>query len=237
MQRKKMAVIGVSAAMLAGAGAGLAVTWPSGAGAGSSLSASVDPTQDTTGGTSATPSTDSTTPSTESAQPNVKPHNGLKDILDQMVAAGTITQDQADAILAAIQAAHPGEPGDHKGGHHGGPGFGGIGGVGGLGGLGGLAGPLQDGLDAAAKAIGITSDQLKTELESGKTIADVATEKGVDVQTVIDAIVASETANIQDQLTKIVTSIVNGDIGKGMWPGHGPEQAPPSTEAPTTTTG
>src|SRR4051794_17858614 len=41
-------------------------------------------------------------------------------------------------------------------------------------------------LDAAATALGITTDELKTELESGKTIAQVASDKGVDVQTVID---------------------------------------------------
>jgi len=239
MKRKKMAVVGVSAAMLAGAGAGLAVTWPSGAGAGGSLSASVDPSADTTVSTDVTPATDSTTPSTDSTQPAAKPRGGgLKDILDQMVAAGTITQDQADAIIAAIDAKRStddaaGGQGDH-GGHHrgpGGPGFGGFGG------LGGLAGPLQDGLDAAAGAIGITSDELKTELEAGKTIADVATEKGVDVQTVIDAVVASETANIEDQVTKIVTSVVNGEFGKGMWPGSTPDQAPPSSDDTTTTTG
>src|SRR3954447_26598046 len=45
-------------------------------------------------------------------------------------------------------------------------------------------------LETAATALGITPDELRTELEAGKTIAQVAGEKGVDVQTVIDALVA-----------------------------------------------
>ena len=45
-------------------------------------------------------------------------------------------------------------------------------------------------LEAAAEALGMTTDELRTELEAGKTIADVAGEQGVDVQTVIDAMVA-----------------------------------------------
>ena len=45
-----------------------------------------------------------------------------------------------------------------------------------------------------------------TELQADKTIADVAAEKGVDVQTVIDAIVAAET----ERLTERVMNAVNG---------------------------
>ncbi len=45
----------------------------------------------------------------------------------------------------------------------------------------------------AAEAIGIDDDTLFDEILAGKSIAQVATEKGVDVQTVIDAIVKAET--------------------------------------------
>ncbi len=38
------------------------------------------------------------------------------------------------------------------------------------------------GLKAAAEALGITPDELKTELEAGKSIAQVAEEKDIDVQ-------------------------------------------------------
>lgn len=40
----------------------------------------------------------------------------------------------------------------------------------------------------AADTIGISTDELRTELKSGKSIADVATDHGVDPQTVITAI-------------------------------------------------
>ncbi len=53
-------------------------------------------------------------------------------------------------------------------------------------------------LDAAASALGITTDELATELRAGKTIADVAGEKGVDVQTVIDAMVADANARLDE---------------------------------------
>jgi len=55
------------------------------------------------------------------------------------------------------------------------------------------------GLDAAAKAIGITTDDLRTALKGGKTIAAVAKAKGVDVQKVIDAMVAAESAEIDQR--------------------------------------
>lgn len=45
-------------------------------------------------------------------------------------------------------------------------------------------------LEAAAKALGMTTDELTTALQSGKTLEDLATDKGVDIQTVRTAIQA-----------------------------------------------
>ncbi len=45
-------------------------------------------------------------------------------------------------------------------------------------------------LEAAAKALGMTTDELTSALQSGKTLEQLATEKGVDFQTVQDAIQA-----------------------------------------------
>jgi hypothetical protein len=56
-------------------------------------------------------------------------------------------------------------------------------------------------LEVAAKAIGISVDDLRTALDSGKTIADVANDNKVDPQTVIDALVADASARI-DQAVK-----------------------------------
>jgi hypothetical protein len=75
-------------------------------------------------------------------------------------------------------------------------------------------GPGQGGprLDAAAEAIGITADELKTELEAGKSIAQVAEAHGVDAQTVIDALVAAgkeHLAEMEAELPDRVTELVN----------------------------
>jgi hypothetical protein len=57
----------------------------------------------------------------------------------------------------------------------------------------------------AATAIGISEDDLKTALQSGQSMADVATANGVDPQTVIDALVA-------DAQAKLAEKVANGDI-------------------------
>lgn len=44
-------------------------------------------------------------------------------------------------------------------------------------------------LEAAAKALGITEEQLKTQLQDGKTLAEIAKAQNVDKQKVIDALV------------------------------------------------
>jgi hypothetical protein len=52
---------------------------------------------------------------------------------------------------------------------------------------GGRPGP---GLGAAAEALGLTEDELHEALAGGQTLAEVAAAEGVDLQTVIDAMVA-----------------------------------------------
>lgn len=47
-------------------------------------------------------------------------------------------------------------------------------------------------LEAAAKALGMTTDDLTAALKEGKTLEGLATEKGVDFQTVQDAIQAAQ---------------------------------------------
>lgn len=75
-----------------------------------------------------------------------------------------------------------------------------------------------EGLAAAAAALGMTEAELKTGLAGGKSIADVATEQGVDVQTVIDALVAHATARLveieaalPDRMTELVNRTGWGD--------------------------
>jgi len=219
-RQRKFAIAGVTGAMLVGAGTGVVLNLPTGAGASDSATIATTGTTDSTDTTVATEggssdSTDTTTATNDGNAPTppdapaIGRGDFLKTALDALVADGTITQAQEDAILEGLKAQVP-TVGDGKF-----PGPGGMGGPGmGRGGRdhGGVGGPMFGGrggasLDAAATALGITADELKTELQAGKTIADVATEKGVDVQKVIDAIVAAETANITERVTDMVNGV------------------------------
>ncbi len=57
------------------------------------------------------------------------------------------------------------------------------------------------GLDEAAAALGMTTDELRTALAGGQSIADVAKAKGVDLAKVTDALVAAYTKHEQDEVT------------------------------------
>jgi hypothetical protein len=122
---------------------------------------------------SADSSTDTTTAAANGA--TAAPRGAwMTDALAKLVEADTITQAQADAVAEALEAARP----------EGGPGHGGRG-----------PGP---GLTAVASAIGISEVDLRTALQGGDTIADVARAKGVDVTTVIDAIVAEMNSHLDE---------------------------------------
>jgi hypothetical protein len=55
-------------------------------------------------------------------------------------------------------------------------------------------------LSVAAGAIGISESDLRTALQSGQSMADVATANGVDPQKVIDALVADAQAKLAEQV-------------------------------------
>lgn len=86
-------------------------------------------------------------------------------------------------------------------------------------------------LDAAAKALGMTSTDLSTELQSGKTLSDIATEKGVNLQTVEDAMKAARRTEMTTQINQAVTDgqmsqdkanwLLEG-LNKGYLDGPGP---------------
>jgi hypothetical protein len=59
--------------------------------------------------------------------------------------------------------------------------------------------------DAAAKALGMTPEQLFSELHSGKSLSDIATEKGVDLQKVYDAMNADRIAAMKASIQQAVT--------------------------------
>jgi len=85
-------------------------------------------------------------------------------------------------------------------------------------------------LDAAAKALGMTSSDLSTQLQNGKTLSDLAASKNVTLQSVQDAITAARHAQMTAQINQAVTSgqmtqdkadwLLEG-LGKGYLDGPG----------------
>jgi hypothetical protein len=111
--------------------------------------------------------------------------------VDDALSKQEITKAQADAMKARVQAGDynffsRGGPGG-KDGRDGGP----NGGPNGRGAPGGdrVGGPEL--MDATAKALGLTSEELRTQVQSGKTITEIAASKKVDVKTVQAAVLAA----------------------------------------------
>ncbi len=114
----------------------------------------------------------------------------LKARLQTLVDDNTLTSSQLDAVVTALEAARPMGGGQEGGQNHGGA----------------RGEKRQERLTTAAEAIGITADELKTAIEGGQTIAQVAEANGKTVQSVIDALVAQATTD----LTQRITDMVNG---------------------------
>jgi polyhydroxyalkanoate synthesis regulator phasin len=189
---KKLAGTGLAIGLVAGAGAGLIIELAGNAGAASNTPAAIavgDSTADTTAtsDTTATTDTSGTTDAPDTNRPD--PTTKLQEVLKPLVDDGTITQDQADKVIAAIVAARP------AGFPHGGGPFGGHRGPGGLGGV------IGAGLDTVATTLGISADEVKTALESGQTLADLAVAHGKTAQDVIDAIVAEAKTHLDTAVT------------------------------------
>ena len=110
------------------------------------------------GAVTANPTATSTDPTVAAA---VDPSTRLTSTIGELVTDGTLTQAQADKVIAALKAAGP--VGGPRGGRGGGP-----------------------SLDVAAKTLGVTATDLAASLRAGKSLADVAKDKGVVVQNVID---------------------------------------------------
>jgi len=104
--------------------------------------------------------------------------------LDEAVTEGWLTEDQAQQMQERMaEGLGPGMRGG---------GFGPM-----RGGRGGLMGGHENSLiDVAAEALDLSVQDLLTELQDGKSIADVAGEKGVDVQTIADAHLAQLTETL-----------------------------------------
>lgn len=114
----------------------------------------------------------------------------MKARVDEAVKAGHLTQAEGKRIKERIDANEfpvlglGGPHGHHRMGFH-------------------------HGLDAAAKYLGMTEAALRTQLESGKTLAQVAKAKGKSVDGLVDALVA-------DKKQGIDRAVENGDLTKAQ---------------------
>ncbi|NAZ77848.1 hypothetical protein GTQ99_20900 [Kineococcus sp. T13] len=98
----------------------------------------------------------------------------IRDALAGLVGDGTLTQEQADTVASTLDSSDAlrGGPGGHGGGR----------GV---------------DLDAAAEAVGLSAEELRTALQAdGATLASVAAEQGVAEQELVDALVADATERL-----------------------------------------
>lgn len=225
MRPRRLAVYGLTAGLLGGGAAGLLLTGSTPA------SAQVSDESTTT-----TAPADPATPAP--AAGSAKPAKGdwAKSALDPLVANGTLTQAQADAVIAALESARPAKGPGGKGGRHG-----------------------VSNLTAAASALGMTEADLRTALQGGKSLAAVAQEKGVAVATVVDALVAQLKAHLDEHVASgkntqaeadqiladsraRIEAFVNGvapsggpGFGKGFRGrgGHGPGRGGPGRPAPS----
>ena len=95
----------------------------------------------------------------------------LKNALSGLVTDGTLTQAQADKVATTLDSMRPDR---HRGGRHG-----------------GLRREIfaQEAV-AAAKTLGLTPAQLRAQLQSGKSLAQVAAAQKISVTTLVDALVA-----------------------------------------------
>jgi hypothetical protein len=161
----------------------------------------------------------------------------LEDQVDAQVAAGAITKAEGDAIKSKIEAGDYPPLGFGFRGGPGGPGFG----------FGLHRGGGMADLSAAASYLGLSESDLITQLQSGKTLADIAQAQGKSVDGLVAALVAGlkqklDAAVAAGKLTQAqedqiladakqrITDRVNGKMpapGDGPWGKDGGPGGPP----------
>jgi hypothetical protein len=159
---KRTTAIGVTAGLLGGGAIGLLMTVPSLTSAASDGGSVADPVV-------ALQDDGATDTSTDAPEERPEPGVRLREVLQPLVDDATITAAQADAVAEHLVEQRPerGERGHHRRNHR---------------------GPGRDG-EVVADLLGIDTETLRSELQAGNSIADIAAANGVDVQTVVDALV------------------------------------------------
>ncbi len=105
--------------------------------------------------------------------------DAIRGALDELVSEGTITAAQADAVAATLAEKMP-RRGPHGPGMHG-------------------PGPA---LDVLADALGMTPEEVRDALVSGKSVAALAKDKGVALATVVDAVLAEAKAHLDEEVAE-----------------------------------
>lgn len=188
---RSIVAAGLALGLVAGAGAGLAAGWPFAAGA-STQSGASGTTQDAGDHGDALMAHDE----------EAAPAEFVRTVLQSLVDDGTLTQGQVEAILGALKEAHDDS----------------------------TDGPLKDGeghrgrdakdrrpgrelLAAAAAFLGLDAGELRAELKSDKTLAEIAEARGKSRQELIDALVTAGIDSATERLNEMVPRLVDGEIG------------------------
>ena len=208
--KKQLITAGLAAGLVAGVGAGFALEVAGNAGASAPVVA---------------PAAAGTDSGAATSEDHAAEHSArLAEILAPLVEDGTLTQTQADAVIAALEAAGPM----------------------------GERGPGGRGLDTVATVLGLTADEVRAAIDGGQTLADLAAANGSSGQALIDALLAELQAHLDEEVasgehtqeeadarlaeaTTRITAFVNdtqnadmgpmgdgGRGGRGHREGHGP---------------
>lgn len=182
--RRKGLAVGLSAGLLGGAAAGLMFAMP-----GSTSAATDESTGDVIAAIaqvdSEDPADDTNTPASDDATDDVDRLTDrterIRGNLDEMVTDGVITAEQADAVAAHLAQSAPDRGGVHgRRGHH--ANFGTV-----------------------TELLGIDGETLRTELQGGSTLAEVAEANGVSTDELVDALVA-------DAMEHLDAAVENGRL-------------------------
>jgi len=144
--------------------------------------------------------------------------------IDQALQDGNLAKNQADEMKQRVQNGDTGFLGGFGGRGFGGPGGGGPGGPGprGMGGV-----NMQTVEQAAADKLGLTLDDLRTQIHSGISLADIAKDKGVSETDVRSAMAAAAKTQLDQsvkdgKLTQTQADDVLQQIQQGGSPAFGP---------------
>ena len=151
------------------------------------------------------------------------------DTIDQAVRNGDLAKNPADQMKQRIQQGGPGFFGGFGGGPGGpfgiGPGFPGMGGL-----------PMQAVEQAAADKLGMSLQDLQTQLRSGKSLSDLASAKGVSAQDVYSAMATAAKTQLDQavkagNLTQKQEDSFLQQIQQGQFPFFGGRPGGPSPRA------